>query len=283
MKQQVMQQIRWFAFRPNREVWWSLAVAAGGIAAVTAVLRAVAPESRGSAVAFMYSIWVGLVLAYVDRKSDLAEVGLTGRRLLPGVLVASAVTLLGVAGSLRDPSMAGATLTIPEAPRFLAMVVTTMAAAFAEQLVFAGYLQMRFEAAFGRLAGILAYAVLFTAFHVALVWLPGAVPPTGAGMRTFVVGIFVATCLAALVFTYVRNTWAMAIAAGLNALVLNLYVLSVRPRDVLVADPKALGTGIPLILGWLFAIWLTGKMIRREVWLWRIVPLRRQLSAAEQQ
>ena len=272
----VKQAVRWFAYRPDREVWWAVAVTAGGIAVVTAVLRAVAPESRGNAVAFMYSVWVGLVLAYVYRKSDLAVVGLTRQRLLPGLVVASAVTLLGVAGSLRDPSMAGATLVIPEIPRFLAMVVTTQAAAFAEQLVFAGYLQLRFEVAFGRLAGILVYAVLFTAFQVALVWLPGAVPPTGAGMTTFVIGIFVAMCLVALVFTYVRNVWALAIAAGLNPLVLNLYMLSVRPRDVLVADPKAFGGGIALILGWLFAIWLTGRMVRREVPLWRIVPLRRE-------
>ncbi|MGE5672801.1 MAG: type II CAAX prenyl endopeptidase Rce1 family protein [Mycobacterium leprae] len=271
-----MERARWFAFRPDRSAWHAFVVTAGGIVVVSGLLRAVPPHWQGSVVAITYSIWLALALAYGYRVSSLAAVGLTSRRLLPGTVAAIAVALLGVAGSLQDPTMVGAALVLPDPPLLLAMLVTTLAAAFAEQLVFAGYLQLRMEAAFGRLAGILAYATLFTGFHVALIWLPGAVPPSGGGMTQFVGGLFAASCLVALIFTYARNVWAMALAGCVNAMLLNLYRLSVRPDEVLVADPSVLRSGLPLLLGWFFAVWLTGRMIRGAVPGWLNVPLRRR-------
>lgn len=234
------------------------------MAFLSGMLRVTPPDMQGYVVSIVYSFWIGWVLVYGYRRGSLSAVGLTGRRFWPGLVLASSLALLGVAGTLQDPTMRGAVLAMPPLPEISAMIVTTMAAAFAEQLVYAGYVQLRFEEAFGRAAGILAYGILFTGFHMAMLWLPGAVPPAGNGLAQFTAGLLLGSCLAGVVFTYMRNVWAMALASGLNALLVNLFRLSVRPEEVFVNNPVTLITGVPVLIAWLSAVWLTFRLVIKK-------------------
>ncbi len=244
-----------------RDAWGALLVVAAGIAVTSGGMRLVSEAHRGAVVSTVYSAWLGFALWYALRQGSLATVGLSGRRFWLALGLAVPVSILLVLGTLGDPTMKGATLAVPAALELMTMVLISFTAALAEQLAIIGYLQLRFEEAFGRLAGILVSATMFTVFHLVLLWLPGAVPPQGAGLGQLALGLFIGLALWAGVFTYTRNVWALALAAGLNSLLLNLYRLNVRPEEVLINDPSSLTSGIPLLLGCLFAIWLVSRMI----------------------
>lgn len=245
----------------TRRAWGALVVVGAGILVASIGMQLVGEAHRNAVINLVYSAWVGFALWHVFRTGSFASVGLTGRRFWLGLALAVPVSVLLVMGTLGDPTMKGATLIIPGGLKLFTMALISVTAALGEQLAICGYMQLRFEEVYGRLVGILVSAAIFTAFHLSLLWLPGAVPPQGISLGQMAFGLFVGLALWAVVVSYTRNVWALALAAGLNSLLQNMLRLSVRPGEVLVGDPRSMVSGIMLLLSWLFAMWLVTRMI----------------------
>jgi membrane protease YdiL (CAAX protease family) len=121
------------------------------------------------------------------------------------------------------------------------LVCTGVSAGFIEAVVFYGYFQFRLNEAFGAPAAILGTALAWTALHAAVIAIPGAGTFSAQhGVTSFLVGIFVGFLVLATAVQLTHSIWAGALPNMIANVFVNLYMLSVRPEQVIIADPRDL-------------------------------------------
>lgn len=93
------------------------------------------------------------------RRRSLAEIGLTLERLGPAILVGIVIAAATVAPRLH-------TVFIPSTVPLLWLTICLTYSAVFEEIFFRGFLQTRFEAAFGMLPAIVLSGLTFSLYHV---------------------------------------------------------------------------------------------------------------------
>lgn len=240
-------------FRPSRETWIASLCVLALIATLGVMLTFVSPrygyQQAGQLVTICYVLVYLAALGFIRRRRSFYAVGLTLKNCVLSILLGF---VIGCVGLFRVTSFfARGTFVLPEMRVLTVLVATGLSVGFIEDLVFYGYFQFRLEEDFGAVVGILGTAIAWTAFHAVTLAEPGAGTIAGdiVGARVVLANLFATFLVTGVVVHLTRNIWAGVVQNALVGNVLtNLYLLSVRPTKVLIADPKALPVAISLVL-----------------------------------
>ena len=203
------------------------------------------------AVTAVYVLWFTASLRHAWRLRDLSRLGLTKRHLVWSVLGGILVGAFGFAGLVfNTPGYEGGHLVFQPLGSVVAVLTIGLLAGLVESIAIYGYLQFELQRRWGRLASVLATGAVVALFHLALAFEPGAgTYGMAMGLWQFAVGIFLGGLLVATVVALTQNVWGAVVQNGLMGNVLaNLYVLSVRPEEVIIADPTRLWLAVPLLV-----------------------------------
>ena len=218
-------------------------------------------------VTVVYALWLAASLHRAWGLSDLSSIGLTRRRLVWSVLGGIVVGALGFSGLVSNtPGYEGGHVVLEPADTVAAVLAVGLLAGLVESVAIYGYLQFELQRRLGRLPAVLGAATVVTLFHLAVAFEPGAgTYGTGMGLGQFAVGIFVGGLMVATVVALTQNVWGAVVQNGLMGNVLmNLYVLSVRPQEVIIADPARLWVAAPLLAASIAALIVVHARIRRD-------------------
>ena len=123
----------------------------------------------------------------------------------------------------------------------LTLVCIGVSAGFIEAVVFYGYFQFRMRDAFGVPIAILSTAFAWMALHAAVISIPGAGTFSAQqGVVSFLVSILVGFLVLCTAVQLTNSIWAGALANMIANVFVNVYMLSVKPEQVIIADPKDL-------------------------------------------
>ncbi len=140
----------------------------------------------------------------------------------------------------------------------LTLVLTGAYAGFVEAVVFFGYLQFRLRDAFGAPVAIIGTAFAWMVLHAVVISIPGAGTFSAqGGVASFLIGIFAGFLVICITVQLTRSLWAGAMANMTANVLVNLYMLSVKPQQVIIANPKNLpidGVAFILIVAGIFFI-----------------------------
>ena len=157
---------RGFRWRPNRDTAVALAshillVATLYVAFQVFTTARVAANFITYGVIGLAGLGVALPVLYtvLVRRKTVADLGLTTRFLMPSVL-------LGLVLGADTYRHTVASLDLSFSPEHLALLAMTLAVGLFEAVFFRGWLQLRFEAAFGVVPGLLAAALCYSLYHV---------------------------------------------------------------------------------------------------------------------
>jgi membrane protease YdiL (CAAX protease family) len=191
-------------------------------------------------------------LSFARRRQSLAALGVTTRRWFIAVALGALVGSLGLFGTMN--AFPAGHFVIPPWPSLLALLATAISVGFIEDLVFYGYFQLRVEESFGPLIGVSASSVAWTLFHAAALSTPGA-GTFGAqvvGVTNFLVHLLVTFFILGLVVHVTGNIWAGVVQnAVMGNVLVNLYMMSIMPEQILIGDPASLpvALGAALLVG----------------------------------
>lgn len=179
-------------------------------------------------------------LSFARRQRSFAALGITQGRWLVAVVAGIILGSLGVLGVMND--FPGGTLVPSFGWRSITVLVCAgFSAGFVEAVVFYGYFQFRLSEAFGAPIAILGTTFAWTALHAAAIAVPGAGTFSAQhGVTTFLVSIGVSFLLITTVVQLTHSIWGGALANIIANIFVNLYMLSVRPEQVIIANPKDL-------------------------------------------
>ncbi len=197
-------------------------------------------ELAGKGVTIFYVAVYYASLSFAGRQRSLAALGITQGRWLVAIVAGIVLGSLGTLGVIQD--FPGGTLVPPCGWRSItALVCTGFSAGFIEAVVFYGYFQFRLSEAFGAPIAILGTTLAWIALHASVLAVPGAGTFSAQhGVTAFLVGIGVGFLLTATVVQLTHSVWAGALPNIMANIFVNLYMLSVRPEQVIIADPKDL-------------------------------------------
>ncbi|MGH7856703.1 MAG: CPBP family glutamic-type intramembrane protease, partial [Candidatus Binatia bacterium] len=232
-------------FDPTAETIRATAFVVSFIVVLGSMLTFVAPrfgrDVAGPIVTAFYVVMYFSTLSFVRRQGSFAAVGITRRRWGVAAILGFLVGGVGVLGTMN--MFPEGRFVIPEWRSFVVLVATGLSVGFIEDVIFYGYFQFRLEEAFGPLVAVLGGALAWTLFHAGGLAAPGA-GTFGAGPLgpvTFLANLFVSFLAIGLVVHFTGNIWAGVVQNALMGNVLiNLYMLSVMPNEILIADPDAL-------------------------------------------
>ncbi len=218
----------------------------------------------GIAVAIFYVALYFACLAFACRQQSLTSVGITGGHWLVAVIAGIILGTAGAGGVAQD--FPGGTF-IPTVGwlSILTLVCTGAYAGLVEAVVFYGYFQFRLREAFGAPVAIAATAFAWTVLHAVVITVPGAGTFSAQhGVAPFLIGIFAGFLLICIAVHLTRSVWAGALANMIANVLVNLYMLSVKPEQVIVANPRDLPIdGVAFILVVVGIIW-TRQRIQSE-------------------
>jgi membrane protease YdiL (CAAX protease family) len=216
------------------------------------------------AVAIFYVAIYFASLPFARRQQSFASLGITGGHWLIAVIVGIILGSVGVLGVAQD--FPGGTF-IPTVGwlSILTLVCTGAYAGFVEAVVFYGYFQFRLRDAFGAPIAIIGTAFAWMVLHAVVISVPGAGTFSAQrGVASFLIGIFAGFLMICIVVQLTRSLWAGALANMIANVFVNLYMLSVKPQQVIIADPKDLPIdGLAFILV-IMGIFLTRQRIKSE-------------------
>lgn len=195
----------------------------------------------GSAVTLFYLVGYFAMLAYARAHGGLPALGVLTRRWLMAAAAGAIIGGVGVLGTMKLFPQGG--FVVPDWRRLTVLMATGLSVGFIESLVSCGHFQFRFEEAFGPVVAIFATAMAWTLFHAVVPLTPGAgtyaAGPLGAG--TFLANLFVTFAVIASIVHFTGNIWSSVVQnAVVGNVLINVYMLSVMPQKVLIADPKSL-------------------------------------------
>ena len=216
----------------------------------------------GIAVAIFYVAIYFASLSFARRQQSLASLGITGGHWLIAVIAGIILGSGGALGVAQD--FPGGTF-IPSVGwrSILTLVCTGAYAGIVEAVVFFGYFQFRLRDAFGAPIAIIGTACAWMVLHAVVIAIPGAGTFSAQrGVASFLISIFAGFLLICIVVQLTRSLWAGALANIIANVFVNLYMLSVKPQQVIIADPKNLPIdGLAFILV-IVGIFLTRQRIK---------------------
>ncbi len=126
----------------------------------------------------MVALGVGIPALYTTlvRRRPLSDVGITSKHLVPSLV-------LGILLGAQTYFATTATLNVAWTIDHLPLVTLGLAVGLYEAIFFRGWLQLRFEAAFGLLPGLFLGAICYSLYHVGYGMTPGEM------MVLFVLGL----------------------------------------------------------------------------------------------
>ena len=198
-------------------------------------------------------------LSFARRQRSFSSIGLTGGHWLIGVITGIIFGIGGAWGVAQDfpggtyfPSVGWQSI--------LTLVCTGVSAGFIEAVVFYGYFQFRLRDAFGAPIAILVTALSWTALHAAVISIPGAGTFSAQqGVVSFLVSIFVGFLVGCTAVQLTNSIWIGALGNMTANVFVNLYMLSVQPEQVIIADPKDLPVD-----GLVFILVILGLVLTRQ-------------------
>jgi membrane protease YdiL (CAAX protease family) len=200
-----------------------------------------------------------VTLSFARRQQSLTCLGITGGHWLIAIIIGVVLGIGGAWGVAQD--LPGGTF-FPSVGwlRILTLVCTGVSAGFIEAVVFYGYFQFRLRDAFGAPIAVLGTVFSWVALHAVVISIPGA-GTFGAqdDIISFLVGISVGFLVLCTAVELTNSIWAGALANMMANVYVNLYMLSVRPEQVLIADPKDLPVD-----GLAFILVITGLVLTRQ-------------------
>ncbi|MHC4477949.1 MAG: CPBP family glutamic-type intramembrane protease [Planctomycetota bacterium] len=142
----------------------------------------------------------------------------------------------------------------------LTLVCTGASAGFIEAVVFYGYFQFRLRDAFGAPVAIVSTAFSWMALHAVVISIPGAGTFSAQqGVVSFLVSIYIGFLVLCTAVQLTNSIWAGALANMIANVFVNLYMLSVKPEQVICADPKDLPVD-----GLVFILVIVGLVLTRQ-------------------
>jgi membrane protease YdiL (CAAX protease family) len=234
------------AWRPNRDTFVAFASYVLVVAGLYVAFQVFTTERiAANFIAFgpvtLAGLGVALPVLYtlLVRQRSLADVGLTARHLLPSLV-------LGLLLGWDTYSNTLATLDVAWTRETLPLVVMALAVGLFEAIFFRGWLQLRFEEAFGVVPGVVLGALCYSLYHV------------GYGMNwDEMLFLFGLGLVFAAVFRLTRNVavlWPFYTPIG--GLYTNLTEGLTMPFEATY--------GFLLTLGLMFAAIVTGILVRRK-------------------
>ncbi len=218
----------------------------------------------GIAVAIFYVAVYFATLSFARRQQSFASLGITGGHWLIAVIAGIILGSVGVLGVAQD--FPGGTF-IPTVGwlSVLTLVCTGAYAGFVEAVLFYGYFQFRLRDALGAPIAIIGTAFAWVFLHVVVISIPGAGTFSAQhGVARFLITLCAGFLMICLVVQLTRSLWAGALANMIANVFVNLYMLSVKPQQVIIADPKDLPVnGIAFLLV-IAGIFLTRQRIKSE-------------------
>ena len=213
----------------------------------------------GIAVALFYVAIYFASLSFARRQLSFASLGITGGHWLIAVIAGIVLGGGGVLGVVQD--FPGGTL-IPTVGwlSILTLVCTGAYAGFVEAVVFYGHFQFRLRDAFGSPIAIIGTAFTWTVLHAVVTSIPGAGTFSAQhGVARFLISLFAGFLMICIVVQLTRSLWAGALANMIANVFVNLYMLSVKPEQVIIANPKDLP-----IDGLAFVLVVAGILLTRQ-------------------
>ncbi len=239
-----MRQFFTVRFQPTGETKQATALVVAYIVILRMMLSWVSSEFEsfsGNVVTLFYLVMFAVVLAFVRRRGTFAAVGITRHRCFVGAALGVLIGGLGLLGTMS--SFPGGSFIIPTWPSLLALLAAGISAGLIEDLVLYGYFQFRWEEAFGPIVAVRAGALVWTLAHGAVLAVPGAgtYAAQRVGVSSFLISLFITFFIIGLIVHFTRNIWAGVIQNAVMGNVLtNLYMLSVVPDEVFIANPDSL-------------------------------------------
>jgi len=262
-----MRQFLTLRFQPTGETKQATALVVAYIVILGVMLSWVSPEFEsfsGNVVTLFYLVMFAVTLAFVRRQGTFAVVGITRHRWLVGAALGVLIGGLGLLGTMS--SFPGGTFIIPTWPSLLALLAAGISAGLMEDLVIYGYFQFRWEEAFGPIVAVLASALVWTLAHGAVLAVPGAgtYAAQRVGVSNFLISLFITFFIIGLIVHFTRNIWAGVIQNAVMGNVLtNLYMLSVMPEAVFIANPESLPVALLVAMLVLLGIAWVGYSLPR--------------------
>jgi hypothetical protein len=109
--------------------------------------------------AFVFGFGAPVAWTFYVRKRSVAELGLTGKRLLPSLAIQ--VALAGIQLALVAKSF-----VLPAFLELLPLLALALTIGFFEAVFWRGWVQMRLEESFGMIPGILLGSALYALYHI---------------------------------------------------------------------------------------------------------------------
>lgn len=236
-----MRQFFTFRLQPTVETIQATAVVIAYIIILGTMLSIVAPRSgslAGSIITLTYLVMFAVALIFVRRRGSFAAIGITNRYWMISAILGILIGGMGLLGTMN--CFPGGAFHLPALPSLLTLLLAGLSAGLMEDIVLYGYYQFRLEEAFGPLLAVLGSALAWTLAHGAVLTLPGAgtYAASCVGEKSFLVSLFITFLIIGLIVHFTRNIWAGVVQNALMGNVLtNLYMLSVMPEKVFIADP----------------------------------------------
>lgn len=186
-------KIGWLRWQPTRDTWVAFGVGLAVIALSTLLLLGRDTSREGVAFfalrdlamvfGFGFVVPVGYTL-FVER-NPLSELGLTRHRWALNLAVNAVLAVL-LALQFTAETPAGASLSMT--PVTMGAIFYLMVTGIFEMLFFYGFLQLRFERAFGIIPAIALAAALYSLHHIGF-QIPLEADPIGGLVKLFLVGV----------------------------------------------------------------------------------------------
>lgn len=247
-----MRQFFTLRFQPTAETIRAMVAVVAYIIILGAMLTFVAPRSgslAGNIITLSYLVMFAVVLVFVRQRGDFAAVGITRHRWLVATILGGLIGGLGLLGTIN--AFPAGTFLIPAWPSLLALLAAGLSAGLIEDMVLYGYFQFRLEEAFGPPVAVLGSALAWTLAHGAVLSMPGAgaFAAQRVGVSSFLVSLFIAFFVIGLIVHFTRNIWAGVVQNAVMGNVLtNLYMFSVMPDEVFIANPDILPVSLLVAL-----------------------------------
>jgi len=247
-----MRQFFTLRYQLTNETIQATVVVVAYIIILGVMLTFVAPLSgslAGSIITLTYLVMFAVALIFARRRGNFAAVGIARHRWLTASILGVLIGGLGLLGTMN--CFPGGTFLIPTWPSLLALLTAGLSAGLMEDTVLYGYFQFRLEEAFGPLVAILGSALAWTLAHGAVLAMPGAgtFAAQCVGVRSFLVSLFITFFIIGLIVHFTRNIWAGVVQNAMMGNVLtNLYMLSIMPDEVFIANPDSLPVSLLVAL-----------------------------------
>lgn len=263
-----MRQFFTFRFQPTAEAIQSTVVVSFYILILGAMLSRLVPISEsvaGNVVTLFYLAMFSIALFFVRWKGSFTHVGITRQNWLLGAILGLLLGGLGLLGTIN--SYPDGSFQIPAWRSMLSLIAAGLSGGFIEILVINGYFQFRWEEAFGPIIAVIGSALSWTLAHGVVMTLPGAGTYVAqeVGITSFLVSIFVMFFILGLITHFTRNIWAGVILNAVTGNIFtNLYMLSIMPEQVFIANPGNLPIALFTALYVITGLALTRNLLSRS-------------------